>query len=675
MSISERKTIARGSLSNDSVAISQFLVSQLERQGLSIKELPARQSDWDWFLRSIDRALADIGALEVQSSRASALAEEELTTVKESLKQQTKLLANAQKDFQLSKHTLESAGLGCFVFDAQSSNVAVNSGLAGMLGLDKAQVDLPIAVLRHSFSEQDQRVLLEGITKVYLSGDEVEMEFRPVNVGAEEKWFTCRLTPYKAADSITRKVLGVVLDVTRVRRAEQKATHLASFDQLTRVCNRQHFFTFCRDKMAASGSADEPFALLFLDLDGFKELNDSLGHKAGDQLLQLIAMRITNCMPDPSCVARYSADEFLIMAKNASDVRHIQTLADTLLSQINKPAHLELSDVSISASIGITFFPAHGNTIDRLLQNADTALNKAKTTSRNSWAVYDESINAELSARFAMINRLRGAIANNQLDLAFQPLVNGQTKAVQSVEALARWYDAELGPISPAIFIPLAESCGLIESIGQFVLKQALKTIKGWDAEGAPPVSLSVNFSAIQFSNPNFVEMIRDVLAEHRLPANRLQVEITESMMLEDIESCRVKLQALRRLGVSIAIDDFGTGYSSLAYLESLPIDCIKVDRSFVAKIAELDQRAPMIEAVIAIANSLRMYVLAEGVETDVQRQTLLNMGCNMMQGYYFHRPMSAFKTGQLLLGNPAAGQTAQPKPVPPHSINIEVFN
>jgi diguanylate cyclase (GGDEF)-like protein len=672
MSISARKTLARGNLSTDSVTLSQFLVSQLDRQGLNANELPSRQSDWDWFLRSIDRAFADVGALEVQSSRSSALAEEELIAVKEALKTQTEQLSGAQKDFQLSQQTLNSAGLGWFVFDAQSSNVSVNAGLAGMLGLDKSSVDMPLAVLRHSFTERDQRVLLDAITKVYLSSEKVEMDFRPVNVGQEEKWFTCRLTSHIEADGITRKVLGVVLDVTRVRRAEQRATHLASFDQLTRVCNRQHFFSYCRDKMTAQGSADEPFALMFLDIDGFKELNDSLGHKSGDQLLQLIAMRITSCMPDPNCVARYGADEFLIMVKNASDARHIQTLADTLLAQISKPVHLEISDVSVSASIGVTFFPTHGNTLDRLLQNADTALHKAKTTARNSWMVYDESINAELSARFAMINRLRSAITNNQLDLAFQPLVNGQTKAVQSVEALARWYDAELGPISPAIFIPLAESCGLIESIGQFVLKHALKTIKGWDAEGAPPVTLSVNFSAIQFSNPNFVEMIRDVLAEHRLPANRLQVEITESMMLEDIETCRVKLQALRRLGVSIAIDDFGTGYSSLAYLESLPIDCIKVDRSFVAKIVELDQRAPMIEAVISIANSLRMYVLAEGVETDVQRQTLLNMGCKMMQGYYFHRPMSAFKTGQLLLGNTTTSQPNQPVQIP---TNIEVFN
>jgi diguanylate cyclase (GGDEF)-like protein len=633
------------------VAISNFLVSQLQRQGLAPNTLPSRQSDWDWFLQSIDRAYADMTALEVQSNRATVMAEEELSALKSSFKLQSEQLSDVQREAQLSQKSLENAGLGLFVFDAQSSQVSLSGGLVRMFELEATTVDLPLAVFRNSFEEQDQRLLLSSLAKASVSGEQIEIEFRLKSANVDEKWFNLRLTPYTENGAAARKVLGVALDITRVRKAELKAISLASFDQLTRVCNRQHFFAYCRDKMAAPGSAEEPFALLYLDLDGFKKLNDSLGSKAGDQLLQLIAMRITSCMPDPSCVARYGADEFLILVKNACDVRHIQSLVDSLLANINKPLSLEVSDVSISASIGASFFPAHGNTLDRLLQSADTALNKAKSSGRNSWMVYDQSIDSQVSARFAMINRLRSAITNNQLDLAFQPLVNGDTKTIQSVEALARWYDAELGPVSPSIFIPLAESCGLIEAIGQFVLRQALRTVKQWDAQGGQPIALSVNFSAIQFSNPNFVEMIRDVLEEHRLPANRLQVEITESMMLDDIESCSAKLQALRRLGVSIAIDDFGTGYSSLAYLESLPVDCIKIDKSFVSKIIDLNQRAPMIEAIIAIAKSLQMDVLAEGVETEVQRLTLLKMGCKMMQGYYFHRPMSTLKIGELLLG------------------------
>jgi diguanylate cyclase (GGDEF)-like protein len=667
MNITTSNTGVRGNFAGETGALSNLLVALLERQGLSVRELPTRKSDWDWLLRSFDRAFADMAALEVQANRASAMAEEELSVLQASLKANSDQINSALKDTKLSQQTLDVAGIGWFVFDLQSSNIAVNAGLAGMLGLEKTGIEMPLAVLRHSLSEQDQPVLLNAIARASASSEQVEFEFRPQSNRFEERWFTCRLKSFKEAGSESRKMLGVVLDVTRRRHAEQRAINLASFDQLTRVCNRQHFFTFCRDKMAAPGSAEEPFALLFLSLDGFKELNDSMGHKAGDQLLQLIALRITSCMPDPTCVARYGTDEFLIMVKNACDVRHIQSLADSLLNQLSKPLTLEASDVSISAGIGVTFFPSHGVTLDRLLQNADTAMHKAKAAGRNGWMVFDESINAEISARFAMIDRLRNAIDSSHLDLAFQPLVDGQTGRILSVEALARWYDAELGPISPAIFIPLAESCGLIEAIGQFVLRQALKTMKGWDSEGTQEVILSVNFSAIQFSNPNFVEMIRDVLAEHGLPANRLQVEITESMMLSDIESCNTKLQALRRLGVTVAIDDFGTGYSSLAYLESLPITCIKIDRSFVAKIVDVDQRLPMIEAVIAIAKSLRMDVLAEGVETAVQRQTLLNLGCKMMQGYYFHRPMTASNTAQVLLGrtveSPARSSDALPTP------------
>jgi diguanylate cyclase (GGDEF)-like protein len=643
----------------ESVPLSNFLVLQLQRQGLAANALPTRQSDWDWFLQSIDRAFTDLSAVEVQSNRATVMAEEELNALKSTFKLQSEQLLGVQRDTQLSQQALENAGIGLFIFDAQKATFSVSVGLAKLLDLGLASAELPLATLRNSFKEQDQRLLLSSLARASISDEKIEIEFSLNSSEVDEKWFNLKLTPFTEIGTAFRKVLGVALDITRVRKAELKAISLASFDQLTRVCNRQHFFSFCRDKMAAPNSAKEPFALLYLDLDGFRKLNESLGSKAGDQVLQLIAMRISSCMPDPTCVARYGADEFLILVKNSSDVRHIQTLVDSLLASINKPLNLDASDVSISASIGVSFFPSHGNTLDRLLQSADTALNKAKSAGRNSWMVYDESIDSQVSDRFAMINRLRLAIANNQLDLAFQPLVDGDTKAIQLVEALARWYDAELGPVSPSIFIPLAESCGLIESIGQFVLRQALRTMKDWDTRGGQPITLSVNFSAIQFSNPNFVEMIRDVLVEHQLPANRLQIEITESMILADLESCSTKLQALRRLGVNIAIDDFGTGYSSLAYLENLPIDCIKIDKSFVSKIIDLNQRAPMIEAIIAIAKSLRMDVLAEGVETEVQRLTLLKMGCTMMQGYYFHRPMNAPKAFELLLEK----STRQPYP------------
>jgi diguanylate cyclase (GGDEF)-like protein len=660
MSIPDRRSVPRGGLSVERQALSSYLVSQLQCQGLAANTLPTRQSDWDWFLHSIDRAFTDLSAVEVQSNRATVMAEEELTALKSTFRNQTEQLLNAEQTAQIAQQSLDLAGMGLFVFDVQKATLSVSTGLVKMLELDHTAGDLALATFRNAFETQDQRIFLSLLAKASTSDEKIEMEFQLNSADAEERWFRLRLMSRSESVTAARKVLGVVLDITRVRKAEQKAISLASFDQLTRVCNRQHFFAFCRDKMAALGSIEEPFALLYLDLDSFKSLNDSLGSKAGDQILQLIAMRITSCMPDPTCVARYGADEFLIMVKNACDVRHIQVLIDSLIANINKPFSLDNAEVSISVSIGVSFFPAHGNTIDRLLQSADTALNKAKESGRNSWTVYDESIDSQVSARFAMINRLRSAIANNQLDLAFQPLVNGDSKAIQAVEALARWYDAELGPVSPSVFIPLAESCGLIESIGQFVLRQALKTMKEWDAQGGPPITLSVNFSAIQFSNPNFVGMIRDVIKEHRLPANRLQVEITESMMLDDVQSCSAKLHDLRRLGVSIAIDDFGTGYSSLAYLENLPVECIKIDKSFVSKIIDLNQRNPMIEAIIAIAKSLRMDVLAEGVETEVQRLTLLKMGCNLMQGYYFYRPMSALKTGELLLGTSITSESTR---------------
>jgi diguanylate cyclase (GGDEF)-like protein/PAS domain S-box-containing protein len=663
MNNSSREFPGGSSFSNtESLSFSHILLQQLERQGMSVNRLPTRQSDWDWFLRSVDKAYADASAQEVLFSRANNIADEELSALKGTLKEQSELLVVAQKDSHLTQKTLDIAGLGWFVFDAATSTVSVNAAMASMLGLEKAGADMPLAVLRHSLREEDQQVLLNAIAKATATNEQQQMEFRPKGANFDEKWLTCRLTSHRESQVTSRRVLGVVHDVSSQRIAEQRANNLATYDPLTRVCNQQHFFSYCRNKMAASETSREPFALLFIDLDGFKEFNDSLGHKTGDQILQIIAQRITGCMPDPTCVARYAGDEFLVMVKNAADVRHVQTLADSLLNQIGKPVKLDVAEVSISASIGMTFFPADGDTVDRLLQNADTAMHQAKVTGRNTWKAYTESMNSEMSARFEMITRLRSAIAEGKLELAFQPIVNGENRQIRSVEALARWYDAELGPIAPAIFIPLAESCGLIEAIGQFVLRRALKTLKDWDQAGAPPTTVSVNFSAIQFSNPNFVEMIRSLLAEYKFPPNRLQVEITEGVMINDITDCSAKLQALRRLGVLVALDDFGTGYSSLAYLESLPIDCIKIDKSFVSKIVAVDQTLPMIRAIIALADSLGMDILAEGIENEVQRQALLRMGCKMMQGYYFNRPMSDYQVGRLLMAGNETQESKQRK-------------
>jgi diguanylate cyclase (GGDEF)-like protein len=631
----------------------RLLHRQLQRHGLSALQLREHDAAWIPFLQSVDRAYEEARTQEKLFTRADELATEEMQVLNQALQNKQDQLSEAHQDSRVLQQTLETAGFGAFTYEPGTKVVTLTPRLSRMLGLPDSCLEISLARFEAAFREesaQSLRYTLSNLIPTGADGEAPEIELRPSGDLLKDQWLTCRLTLQSNLGVAQSQVLGVVIDTTRRHSAEQRALALTTFDQLTQLYNRQHFFDIASQVIASDSSKSKPFALLFLDLDGFKEVNDSMGHSAGDQLLQVLAKRLQSSMPPLSCLARFGGDEFLMMIRNVQDADNLRSFSDQILKQIASPITIGEAEVCVSGSLGATFYPRDGETVEQLLQNADTAMYQAKAAGRNNCKIFSQSMNSQNLVRFAMISRLRRAIAEDTISVAFQPLMNGADHTIFGVEALARWTDAELGAVAPSVFIPLAESCGLIEALGQAVFRKSLHSIKAWEFDGCPPILLSVNFSALQFTNPKFLNNLSAELDEANFSPERLQIEITETVMLSDSSTCAVNLKALRTLGVRVSIDDFGTGYSSLAYLKRLPIDSIKIDRSFVIDLVDANQPAPLLSAMIALGESLGMAVLVEGIETDAQRQAILKLGCKLMQGYFFHRPMSANAMRNLLL-------------------------
>jgi diguanylate cyclase (GGDEF)-like protein len=628
----------------------RLLQRQLRRHGLSDLQLQDGDAVWIPFLRSVDRAYEEARTQETLFTRADQLASEEMHLLNLALKSKQDQLSEAYRDSKVLQQTLEMAGFGAFTYEPDTQVITLTARLSRMLGLSESILEISLASFEEAFRDGSAQRLKYSLSNLNPAGEACEIDLRPSGHLLQDHWLTCRLTVQPHVGLAHSQVLGVVVDTTRRHSAEQRALALTTFDQLTQLYNRQHFFDIAREVIANDVSKSKPFALLFLDLDGFKEVNDSMGHNAGDELLKVLAKRLRSSMPPQGCLARFGGDEFLMLIRDVGDAESLRKFSDQILQQIAAPIMICEAEVYVSGSLGATFYPHDGETVEQLLQNADTAMYRAKAAGRNNCKIFSQAMNSQNLARFAMIGRLRRAITEGTMGVAFQPLMNGADNTIFGVEALARWTDSEFGIVAPSVFIPLAESCGLIEALGQFVLKKSIQVLKSWELEGCRSMLLSVNFSAIQFTNPRFLNNLSAVLTDADFSPDRLQVEITETVMLSDSNACAVKLGALRALGIKVAIDDFGTGYSSLAYLKRLPIDSIKIDRSFVTDIVDENQTAPLLSAMIALGESLGMSVLVEGVETDVQRQAIIKLGCKLMQGYFFHRPLDASKMRHLLV-------------------------
>lgn len=451
---------------------------------------------------------------------------------------------------------------------------------------------------------------------------------------------------------------GTVLDVSELKQAQDQILHLARFDSLTGLANRSVFrerVTMAMDQAERHGWLG---AVLFLDLDNFKRINDTFGHGIGDRLLREVAVRLSNAVLPVQqqtdelkrpMVSRFGGDEFTVLLPRINRVKDAEQIARVLIETIGHSIDLAGQSVVVTPSIGIAIFPHHGDDVDSLMKNVDAAMYYVKQAGKNSYELFVQSMNVAAKRRLELESNLRNAIGGNELSLRYQPQVDLKSGRIVGVEALLRWYSPSLGAVSPVEFIPVAEETGLIAEIGEWVLRQACAQASYWQQQGLPAVRVAVNLSVRQFARQNLDTLVHQVLLDSGLPVQCLELEITENMLMDDVEGSVETLHRLKALGVCLAIDDFGTGYSSLSYLKTLPIDRLKIDRSFITHVTTDRGDASVTQAIIAVAHNLNLSVTAEGVELPEQLAFLQDNRCEEVQGFLFSKPLTAEALAELL--------------------------
>jgi diguanylate cyclase (GGDEF)-like protein len=449
----------------------------------------------------------------------------------------------------------------------------------------------------------------------------------------------------------TARALATLLAGANEReRVAGEMRHRALHDPLTGLPNRTLFVDRLRHAIARCARHGRGVAVLFLDIDHFKFVNDSLGHTAGDELLRRIAKRLEQAMRAGDTVARFGGDEFLIVCDDVDRREHATSIARRTIEALREPFELLGSEHVVSVSVGITIARHEGRSAEDLIREADAAMYRAKEAGRDGYEVFDDVMRATAVRRLTIESELRAALQHDELKLAYQPYVGLPDGRIRGVEALVRWQHPRQGLLLPGEFIPVAEQTGAILALGDWVLRRAITQAAEWADEHALPVA--VNLSARQVAHPGLVESIAEMLAEHRLDPRLLHLEITESALIEPGEIAALRMAALGRLGCSIVLDDFGTGYSSLAYVKRFPIDTLKIDRAFVHDLADESRDSSIVEAIVAMAQGLRVGVVAEGVETLEQARTLHRMGCTLAQGYLFSAPVWPDRIGKMLAGD-----------------------
>ncbi|MFP5381993.1 MAG: EAL domain-containing protein [Gammaproteobacteria bacterium] len=442
---------------------------------------------------------------------------------------------------------------------------------------------------------------------------------------------------------------GVDRDVTERCQAEERIEYLAHHDVLTGLPNRVLLRDRFEHAVAQAARAQSRVGLLFLDLDNFKVVNDTLGHAAGDELLLSVVTRLARCTRHSDTISRQGGDEFILLLDSVPDQEAVERVAGEILEQLGEPVSIGGHELSASCSIGIAIYPEDGEDFDRLLQKADTAMYNAKNAGRNTYRFFDEQMNRQAHEHLMLQNRLHQALYRAELHLHYQPQVDTLSGRVIGTEALLRWNNPDLGAVSPARFITVAEDCGLIVSIGAWVLEQACRQAQAWRNAGLPELVMSVNLSAMQFRRAGLVEAVSGALQRSGLPPRLLELELTESILLQDVEHTLDTVRTLKALGVRLSIDDFGTGYSSLSYLRRFAVDRLKIDRSFVQEVNADPDNDAIVRAIIQLAKSLRLGIIAEGVETAGQLAFLRAAGCHEVQGFLFSRPLPAAEVEAML--------------------------
>lgn len=468
-------------------------------------------------------------------------------------------------------------------------------------------------------------------------------------------YYEVRMMPLKA-----QAVIALVRDITERRLAEEQIAFLAYHDSLTSLPNSRLFKDRLQHAISQADRNDRLLAVMFLDLDRFKLINDTMGHSAGDELLRITSQRLmeavrktdsvaVNSVDFSSSVARLGGDEFTILLEDLESLQAVTHIAERIISSISKPMTLDRQEVHISTSMGIAIFPEDGRAADEILKHADAAMYHAKAMGRNNFQFYTESMNKSSVELLELENNLHRALENNELCLYYQPQINVQSGKIVGMEALIRWRHPERGFISPNVFIPVAEETGMIARIGRWVIQEACEQGVRWLNAGYQLHKISVNLSARQLKDERLPDSIGQLLKDTGMPSNLLGIELTESAIILEPEVALARLQKIKEMGMSLSLDDFGTGYSSLSYLKRFPIDTLKIDQAFVRDVKVDHEDAALVKAIISMAHGLGMDVIAEGVEVDDQVDFLRENKCDTIQGYFYSRPLPALEMEQLL--------------------------
>jgi len=536
---------------------------------------------------------------------------------------------------------------GCNNFFLEDLNMKDESGLIG-----KSDYDLPWKRDASLYRAVDKDIIDTGIGKL-------NVEEKITNETGAYKWISISKVPQTDGYGKIVGIVGTYMDITNKKNDERNLKlqrdaleYQAYHDTLTGLPNRLLFLDRLNQSIHKTQRSRKKIAILFIDMDRFKEINDSLGHVSGDEAIKNVALRLKTQIRKADTIARFGGDEFTVILDDIDNSMNVVNIVKKLMQSMNKPFNINKHTIYITLSIGISIYPDDTDTADNLLKNADAAMYKAKHDGRNTYRFYTEDMTEKAFERMALESSLRQAIKNENFILYFQPQVDGKSNKIIGMEALIRWQDESRDIISPTKFIPIAEETGLIIPLGKWILRRGMEQIVEWYEKGLHPGILAINLSMSQLQKHDFISMLKRMMEETKCQHHWLEIEVTESQVMKNPEQTIRTLQEINQLGINISIDDFGTGYSSLSYLKRFPVNTLKIDQSFVKDIPDDEESMAIAKAIIALAGSLNLNVIAEGVETQEQKVFLVNNGCRTIQGYLYAKPMPADEMEKMLRGS-----------------------
>ncbi len=560
-----------------------------------------------------------------------------VSKLRSALAESNRHLVENERSLHLAHALIEATEDGIMVTDENAIIQSVNPAFSILTGYGEEEVlGRPARIVSSGkHSQEFYQAMWETVERCGKWQGEIWNRRKSGEIYPE--WLT--ITKIKEPGSHKVLYAGIFNDISERKETEVMIENLAYYDPLTQLPNRQLLIDRL-DAAIKDIADDQQLAVLFIDIDHFKRINDSLGHTFGDEVLCQITKRLQTCIDNEDTLARIGGDELILMVPTLRDPAVVYRKAQSLIETLELPLTVEHRELFVTASIGCAMYPHDGDTREELLRNADAAMYRAKSDGRNRLCLYSADMNEQSQLQLAFENKLRNALRNEEFYLLYQPKVDAVSGKMLGVEALIRWHEPELGLVSPDCFIGLAEEIGLIDQIGYWVLKSAMEQGAAWHAGGLEGLSVSVNLSIKQFSNQDMPEQINKLLELTGFPASSLDIEITESHIMTNLEKVISDLTSIRALGVKVSMDDFGTGYSSLSMLAQLPLDSLKIDRSFMQGIPENKDNASLVSTIVLMANNLSLDVVAEGVEEIEQLQFLQQLGCQQIQGYYYSKPL-----------------------------------